>query len=50
MFAVVMSFDGESQEDRAAGIEHVKDEVVPSLAGAAGLEGWWLVDHDGGRR
>jgi len=31
MFAVVMSFDGESGEDLAAGIEHVKDEVIPAL-------------------
>jgi len=32
MFAVVMSFDGESGEDLSAGIEHVKDEVIPALA------------------
>jgi hypothetical protein len=50
MFAVVMSFDGESGEDLAAGIEHVEDEVVPALAGAEGLQGWWLVDREGGRR
>jgi hypothetical protein len=31
MFAVVLSFDGESGEDLAAGIEHVRDEVIPAL-------------------
>jgi hypothetical protein len=50
MFAVVMSFDGESGEDLAAGIEHVKDEVIPALEHAGGLHGWWLVDRDASRR
>jgi len=50
MFAVVMSFDGESGGDLAAGIEHVKDEVIPALEHAGGLHGWWLVDRDAGRR
>lgn len=50
MFGVVLSFDGESEEDIAAGIEHVTDEVVPALAQAEGLHGWWLVDRDAGRR
>ena len=50
MFAVVMSFDGESGADLAAGIEHVKDEVIPALEHAGGLHGWWLVDRDADRR
>ena len=50
MFAVVLSFDGESESDLAAGIEHVNDEVIPALAQAPGLHGWWLVDRDAGRR
>lgn len=50
MFAVVVSFEGESPEVLSAGVEHVKDEVLPALAGAEGLHGWWLVDREGGRR
>ena len=50
MFAVVMNFDGESPEDLAAGIEHVREEVVPALAVGEGLHGWWLVDREAGRR
>src|SRR6266568_6676333 len=49
VFAVVMTFD-ENPEDRKAGIEHVKDEVLPALADADGLQGWWLVDPEAGRR
>jgi hypothetical protein len=45
-----MSFDEESADDLAAGIEHVTDEVVPALAQADGLHGWWLVDRAAGRR
>jgi len=50
MFAVVLSFDSESAEDLNAGIEHVTDEVIPALAEAVGLHGWWLADRDSGRR
>ena len=49
-FAVVMHFEGESDEDVAAGIEHVRDEVVPALDGMPELHGWWLVDREAGRR
>jgi heme-degrading monooxygenase HmoA len=45
-----MSFDEESADDLAAGIEHVNDEVIPALAQAEGLHGWWLVDREAGRR
>ena len=50
MFAVVISFDGESPEEVAAGIDHVNDEVIPALSDAGGVEGWWLVDRENGRR
>ena len=50
MFGMVLSFDGESAGDLSAGIEHVKDEVIPALCQAEGLHGWWLVDRDTGRR
>jgi hypothetical protein len=50
MFAMVMSFDGESEQDRTAGISHVLAEVVPAMIETDGVTGWWLVDRDGGRR
>jgi heme-degrading monooxygenase HmoA len=46
----MLSFDGESAETLAAGVEHVNDEVIPALTNADGLHGWWLVDRDAGRR
>ena len=31
MFAMVMTFDGESSQDLNDGIEHVRDEVIPAF-------------------
>jgi heme-degrading monooxygenase HmoA len=50
MFAVVLSFEHESKEELNAGIEHVRDEVLPALSEAPGLHGWWLADYENGRR
>jgi hypothetical protein len=50
VLGVVLALDNESAEETAAGIEHVRDEVVPVLKGAGGVDAWWLVDCEAGRR
>jgi heme-degrading monooxygenase HmoA len=50
MYAMVLSFDSESEDELTAGIEHVRDEVLPALRDTGGLSGWWLVDRASGRR
>jgi hypothetical protein len=50
MFAVVMTFEGESPQDLQDGISHVDEEVLPALSDAKGLTGVWLVDREAGRR
>ena len=50
MFAMVMSFDDESDDDLEAGIEHVREEVVPAFEQSRGAQGWWLVDREARRR
>jgi len=50
VFAMVMTFDHESAGDSEAGIEHVRDEVVPAFQQTDGVEGWWLVDRETGTR
>ena len=50
MFAVVLSFEGESPADVSAGVDHVQEEVIPALSEAGGVDAWWLVDRENGMR
>jgi hypothetical protein len=50
MFATVIAFDGEDAETQAAGISHVKDEVIPAFQKSSGVTGLWLVDPEAGKR
>jgi hypothetical protein len=50
VFATIMTFDGESRDDLESGIEHVRDEVLPAFEQTDGVQGWWLVDREAGRR
>lgn len=50
MFAVVMTFENETEQDLNDGITHVQDEVLPVVEQAGGVRGWWLVDRAARRR
>jgi hypothetical protein len=49
MFAQVITFE-EAPDQLEAGIRHVEEEVIPPLETSAGLQGYWLVNRDMGRR
>jgi heme-degrading monooxygenase HmoA len=50
MFAMLITFDDGAPESTEAGIEHVRDEVIPALEESEGLTGFWLVDRETNRR
>ena len=50
MFAVVLTFQGENEQDLQDGIAQVQEETVPVLADSPGMQGLFLVDRANGRR
>jgi hypothetical protein len=50
MIVTIATFE-ESGEQLDEGVRHVREEVVPSIRGAAGLRAaYWLVDRVAGKR
>ena len=50
MIVTIATFQ-ESEEQLEEGMRHVREEVVPSIRGAAGVRaGYWLVDRAAGKR